>query len=253
MAETGSPIDAVKHVGTTGPAPVVILCEHASNAFPEPFGVLGLEEEVRQSHVAWDPGALGIAERLSAAWHVPLVHALVSRLIYDCNRPPESPDAMPVKSEIHEVPGNRDLSPSERAQRVEGVYRPFVAAVDAAIAAARPRALVTIHSFTPVYFGRHRSVEIGILYDDDARLAEALLAQDWNGLDVRGNEPYGPEDGVTHSLRLHAISRGLPNVMIEIRNDLLATPDAAEAVFAVLSRNLAAALAAIGVELGEVA
>ncbi|HHS94611.1 MAG TPA: N-formylglutamate amidohydrolase [Rhodobacterales bacterium] len=253
MAEAGSSSDAVKHVGTTGPAPVVILCEHASNAFPEPFGALGLEAEVRQSHVAWDPGALGIAERLSSTWNVPLVHAGVSRLIYDCNRPPDSPDAMPVKSEIFDIPGNRDLTPSERAQRVEGVYRPFVAAVDAAIEAAHPHALVTIHSFTPVYFGKQRSVEIGILYDEDALLAEALLAQDWNGYDVRGNEPYGPEDGVTHSLRLHAISRGLPNVMIEIRNDLLATPEGAEAVFVVLSRNLGAALAAIGVELGEVA
>lgn len=253
MTETGSLIDAVTTLGPPGPAPVLILCEHASNAFPAPFGALGLDDAVRQSHVAWDPGALDISKRLAAAWHVPLVHSAVSRLIYDCNRPPEAADAMPATSEIFDIPGNRDLTPADRAARADAVYWPFVAAVDAAVAAAQPGAIVTIHSFTPVYHGRQRAVEIGVLFDSDTRLADALLAQDWAGFDVRGNEPYGPEDGVTHSLKLHAVSRGLANVMIEIRNDLLATPDGADAVFSVLEPNLAKALAAIGVGLGEAA
>lgn len=253
MTDTGSPFVAVKTLGMSGLAPVLLICEHASNDFPAPFGTLGLDEAARQSHAAWDPGALDMAKRLSQAWGVPLVHSNVSRLIYDCNRPPEAPGAMPETSEVFEIPGNRGLSQDERDRRTRAVYEPFVAAVDAAIATARPGAIVTIHSFTPVYFGTPRAVEIGVLFDDDARLAEAMLAQDWDGFTVAGNEPYGPEDGVTHSLRLHALSRGLPNVMIEIRNDLLATPEGAARVFTVLESNLAKALAAIGVGLGEAA
>lgn len=246
-------MEAVKIVGPKGPAPLLLLCEHAANAFPAPFGTLGLEASVRESHAAWDPGALAMARRLSDAWGVPLVQSTVSRLIYDCNRPPDAPDAMPERSEVFEIPGNRDLSPAERARRTKAIYTPFVAAVDAAIEAARPAALVTIHSFTPVYFGAPRAVEIGVLYDADARLAEALLALDWGGFDARGNEPYGPADGVTHSLKLHALSRGLPNVMIEIRNDLLASKERADAVFAVLRTNLEKALARIGVAMEKAA
>ena len=124
-----------------------------------------------------------------------------------------------------------------------------MAGVDAAIARATPQAIVTIHSFTPVYFGKHRSVEIGILYDRDTQLADALLSQDWGPFKVRGNDPYGPEDGVTHSLKLHGLSRGLPNVMIEVRNDLLADATGREAVFQLLSRNLAHALDQFGIVL----
>lgn len=253
MTESGMPMKTVETLGLTGPAPVLLLCEHASNAFPDAFGTLGLDADAQASHAAWDPGALDIARRLSALWGVPLVHGTVSRLVYDCNRPPEAPDAMPVRSEAFDIPGNRDLSEAERQHRVETVYRPFVTAVDAAVAQARPGAIVTLHSFTPVYNGQTRTVEIGILHDVDRRLSDALLAQDWGGYDARGNEPYGPDDGVTHSLQLHALTRGLPNVMIEIRNDLLATPQSAGAVFDLLAANLSGALERIGVDVGEAA
>lgn len=253
MTEAGTRSDAVTTRGPTGPAPVLLLCEHASNAFPAEFGTLGIDDTVRRSHAAWDPGALDVALRLSKDWGAPLVHGNVSRLVYDCNRPPEAADAMPAKSEIYEIPGNRDLGADERERRTQAIYRPFVAAVDAAIAAARPGAIVTLHSFTPVYLGTPRAVEIGVLFDADTRLADALLAQDWRGYDVRPNDPYGPADGVTHSLKLHAVSRGLPNVMIEIRNDLLAEPAAADAVYTVLEANLVRALGRVGVGLGEAA
>jgi len=249
MRQSGAPIEAVKTLGPDGPAPVLLLCEHASNAFPDAFGTLGLDAATRTSHAAWDPGALALAARLSSALSVPLVHGTVSRLVYDCNRPPDAPDAIPARSELHEIPGNRDLTEAARAARVAAVYTPFVAAVDAAVARAAPQAIVTIHSFTPVYFGKPRSVEIGILYDRDTQLADALLSEDWGGRKVRGNEPYGPQDGVTHSLKLHGVARGLPNAMIEVRNDLLDDPVSREAVFRLISRNLAHALDRFGIGL----
>lgn len=80
-----------------------------------------------------------------------------------------------------------------------------------------------MHSFTPVYHGVKRAVEIGVLHDADSRLADAMLmrAADTSLYRIARNEPYGPADGVTHTLQLHGLRHGLPNVMIEVRNDLI--------------------------------
>ncbi len=212
---------AVRVINGCGKGGVLLLCEHASAHIPARYGGLGLRADWRDSHAAWDPGALALAQVLSSALNAPLVAGAVSRLVYDCNRPPSSPSAMPERSEVVEVPGNVGLTPEARAERVESVYAPFVAAVEAQLGRA-PRALVTVHSFTPLWHGTPRETEIGLLHDSDARLAEAMLARAPQGRVVHLNRPYGPEDGVTHSLQLHG--KGLPNVMIEARNDLLTTP-----------------------------
>ncbi|MGR6468911.1 N-formylglutamate amidohydrolase [Rhizobium sp. PAMB 3182] len=221
--------DPVGVVNPGGAGDILIVCEHASSRLPASVGDLGLTDEVLKSHVAWDPGALAVAERLSVAFDAPLVYQQFSRLVYDCNRPPESPGAMPEVSEIYDIPGNRNLSEQERNARVEALYLPFHSRVEDVIAAreaaARGTVLVTMHSFTPVYFGKQREVEIGILHDDDARLADRMLSACTDAdspYRVRRNEPYGPADGVTHTLNLHAKARGMLNVMIEVRNDLIA-------------------------------
>ncbi len=200
----------------------VIACEHASHHIPDEFAGLGLAPEARRAHVAWDPGAKAVAAGLAERLGAPLVAATVSRLVYDINRPPEAPDAIPETSEVFEIPGNRGLSAAQKAARAARIHAPFHAALARLLAAAPEAALVTMHSFTPVWFGKPRAVELGILHDADPRLADAVLAAAPHGIDARRNEPYGPEHGVTHTLRLHAIPEGRPNVMIEIRNDLIA-------------------------------
>ncbi|WP_088633705.1 N-formylglutamate amidohydrolase [Phaeobacter sp. 22II1-1F12B] len=226
MPQDQTAIAAATFEGAAAPAPVLLVCEHASCDFPEEFGDLGLSDEVRQSHVAWDPGALALSRQLAAALQAPLVFGQVSRLLYDCNRPPEAQDAIPAKSEIYEIPGNMGLSDEAKAERVSRIYDPFCAAMDKALEDVQPAMMVTVHSFTPVYFGAKRDVEIGILHDEDTRLADALL-EELAGAPhkVERNQPYGPQDGVTHSLKRHAMSRGIANVMLEIRNDLLNRPE----------------------------
>lgn len=238
-------VTAVHTDGPTGPAPVLVVCEHASNHFPAHFGTLGLDAEARMSHAAWDPGALDQARRLAQALNAPLVHGGVSRLIYDCNRPPEAPGAITAQSERFAVPGNQNLTPSERQARVDLVYTPFSKAVGNAIVTARPHALITMHSFTPVYHGTKRDVEIGILHDTDTRLADALLAALADApYQVARNAPYGPEDGVTHTLREHALPGQLLNVMIELRSDLLENETGRERIAAILLKGLQSALSA---------
>lgn len=211
----------------------LIVCEHASNAVPEEYRDLGLDAETLQCHIAWDPGALDVAERLSALLDAPLLFQTVSRLLYDCNRPPHEPSSIPARSEIFDVPGNQELTDEDRRARAGRFYFPFRDSLAAEIAARpAPPVIVTVHSFTPVYHGVKRDVEIGILHDTDARLADAMLAAagDGAGFVVRRNEPYGPQDGVTHTLREHALPHGLANVMIEVRNDLLASPESRAAM-----------------------
>ena len=205
---------------------VLIVCEHASNAIPPEFGDLGLDPMARQSHIAWDPGAVEVAREMRRLLGADLVAGSVSRLLYDCNRPPEAPSAMPAESEVYWIAGNANLTVKDRALRTEQIYQPFRAALELILDSREAGLLLTIHSFTPVYHGVRRTCEIGILHDADIRLAEALLAAAPARFPylLERNVPYSATDGVTHTLRRHAIPRGWPNVMIEIRNDLIETP-----------------------------
>lgn len=218
------------------PGRFLILCEHAAAVFPARWGDLGLTKEQARAHIAWDPGALGVARGLARRLEAVLVHAPVSRLVYDCNRAPDMPGAMSAKSEIHEIPGNAALSPQDRLARTEAVYLPWVSGLHDLIArrialGLRP-VVVTVHSFTPVYFGKKRLVEFGIIHDADPSLSVAVLnaAHKLTRLNAQLNAPYSAADDVTHTLRLAATPYGLPNVMLEIRSDLIATPDAEEAM-----------------------
>ena len=211
----------------SGRGEVLLICEHASSRLPERYGDLGLSQEALGSHIAWDPGALAVSQLMSRTLDATLIYQRFSRLIYDCNRPPESPAAMRDVSEIFRIPGNENLSEAERSLRTTSLYMPFHGGIREEIAARRARGqqtvLVTVHSFTPVYFGKVRDVEIGILHDKDSRLADRMLAlaADTQLYRLERNEPYGPADGVTHTLEVHALPAGLLNVMIEIRNDLI--------------------------------
>jgi predicted N-formylglutamate amidohydrolase len=213
-------------VNAEGRSPYVLVCEHASRHLPRRLGSLGLSEAERESHIAWDLGAEKVARLLSRLMDAPLLLQRYSRLAYDCNRPPESADAIPEVSELTQVPGNRRLSPEDRLARMREIYRPFHDGVSLLLdrrAAGGVRSLVvSIHSFTPVYKGKPRSVELGILHDRDTTLS-AKLIKSFPNIDARLNEPYGPKDGVLHTLNLHGFARGLQHAMIEIRNDLVAT------------------------------
>jgi len=213
-------------------APIVLVCEHASNRIPAALDGLGLDDAARASHAAWDIGALALARALSTRLDAPLVRSRVSRLVYDCNRPPEAPGAMPDRSEAFAVPGNRDLTEAQRASRVRDVYKPFRDLLARTLDARGPCTVITVHSFTPVYDGVARAVELGLLHDADPALAQAMLRAAPSHLDLQTelNQPYSAADGVTHTLREHATPRSLPNVMIEVRNDLLGDTPAIEKI-----------------------
>ncbi|MCJ7599571.1 MAG: N-formylglutamate amidohydrolase [Methyloceanibacter sp.] len=208
-----------------GAGPFVIVCDHASNRIPDEYKSFGYAEDALQTHIAWDPGALAVSRRLSALLDAPLLWPDVSRLVIDCNRPPDSSSLIVTESEGQPVPANRAVSEAERSRRLDRIHRAYHEAIDSCLArrlAARlPTALVAVHSFTPVYFGKARPWQVGIVFDDDCRMADALvrgLKAD-KALTVGANEPYSPADQVYYTVARHAGPRGLPAAMIEIRND----------------------------------
>ena len=153
------PEKTVKVYNANAPHPVILVCEHASAFIPAEFNQLGLNDAVAESHIAWDPGASAVAHFLANGLNAVLVESTVSRLVYDCNRPPESPTAVPHRSEIYDVPGNKDLLDGPRNARAHDYYFPFKHALTQTIAdhTGTP-ILVTIHSFTPVYHGEPLSL-----------------------------------------------------------------------------------------------
>lgn len=246
-------------VNQDGQSEVVLICEHAGRRIPPALNGLGIAAEYRSSHIIWDIGARGLALKLSEKLDAALAMQRYSRLVYDCNRDWGAHDEVPAKIDYIDVPGNRDLTVAQRQLRRNTVYTPFRDGtrrlIDYRLRHGRVKALVTVHSFTPVFGGQVRDLDIGIIHDSDKRLADIMLSRTAprNGLDIRRNEPYSPSRGVTHTLKVHGIARGLPNVMIEIRNDHIVS-DAGQSTFAGLvadwiQRSVDQALLAAGSDL----
>lgn len=238
---------AVRVVNPAGRAPVCLVCEHASAVIPQSLDDLGLLKSDRYSHAVWDIGAEKLALRLSELLDAPAVLGGVSRLVHDCNRPPERADAMPARVETINIPGNRDLSDAERQARVREVYDAFHRTLtDRLEGFAEPPALVTVHSFTPRWHSEPRTAEIGLLQDEDPALAQAMLRASEGAFRVELDVPYSAADGVTHMLARHGTRRGLQNVMIEVRNDLLTSENQMGEIAVELEGMLIAALALKG-------
>lgn len=212
----------------TGTSPWLLVCEHASNYIPASFRNLGLDAGALTEHIAWDPGAVEVARGLASLIDAPLVESRLSRLIIDCNRALDAPDLVPELCETTVIPANRSLDPRQREERIALSHRPFHAQIERLITTRMKRGLpswlVTIHSFTPVYRGVARPWQVGIIHDNDTRVAAPLIAalREDATLDVGVNEPYSPADGVYYTLQRHARPHNKPCVMIEIRNNEIA-------------------------------
>jgi predicted N-formylglutamate amidohydrolase len=212
-----------------GSAPVLLTCDHASNAIPRALGWLGLAPQQVGQHIGWDIGAAAVTRLLAPALDAPAVLSGYSRLVIDCNRDPGDLSSIAEVSDGVAVPGNLGLSKRARIQRRAACFDPFHGAIQARIdtllAARIVPALLSIHSFTPVMNGRDRPWHVGILWDKDGRIALPLLAalRGDGAITVGDNEPYSAREPTGYTVRHHAASRGLPHVAVELRQDLIAT------------------------------
>ncbi|MCC7272607.1 MAG: N-formylglutamate amidohydrolase [Alphaproteobacteria bacterium] len=239
---------AVTVTDADGRSPFVVTCDHASNRVPRRLAGLGLSEAERDRHIAWDIGALAVARRLAARLGAPLVAAGYSRLVIDLNRPLAARDLMAEISDATPVPGNHGLSPADRQARIDQLFRPYHAAISALLdrraAAGRPSLLVCQHSFTPrLSGGAARPWHIGLAPGRDRRFGELLAAalRRDPALVVGWDEPYAIGPASDYGVPVHGDGRGIPAVLIEIRQDGVAG-DAGAARWA---DRLAGSLAAI--------
>ncbi|MEQ1854431.1 MAG: N-formylglutamate amidohydrolase [Chthoniobacteraceae bacterium] len=226
------------------PAPFVITCDHAGQLIPRRLGDLGVSAAERARHIGWDIGALGVARMLAVRLDAVLIAQRYSRLVIDCNRPPDNPDLCCERSEATDIPGNRGLDLHARAERLAAIHAPYHAAIAAVLekrtAAGRASIYMAVHSFTPRHHRVDRPWHVGVVHGRDVRLATPLLERlrAEPGIVVGDNEPYCIDEK-DHGIPAHAEARGLPHVLLELRQDLIASVGGQQA----WGERLAAALA----------
>lgn len=214
-------------VDRRGSAGCLVVADHAGNAVPASLQGLGLAQDVFNEHIAVDIGsratAVLLAERLGAS----LVLGNYSRLVVDLNRNLDDPTAFIPVSDGVVVPGNQHLDAEDKKQRGDSIYRPYHDAIDSLIDDFLGRGtvpvMISVHSFTPVLLNQHRPWHIGVLWDKDPRIALPLLERlrQNRALIVGDNEPYSGRHYADHTVDHHGEGRGLANVSIELRQDLL--------------------------------
>jgi predicted N-formylglutamate amidohydrolase len=215
--------------GSDEHSPFVIVCDHAGARLPRRLGSLGLSARELDSHIAWDIGAVGVAQPLACALGAFLVWQPYSRLVIDCNRPLDATDSIAGHSGGMFIPGNANPGWDEARARTREIFQPYHAVIRAELdrrkAADLPTVFVSIHSFTPVLLDKPRPWHIGVLSHRDERLALPLLSllHAEGDLVVGHNEPYAAQEASDYSLIEHGEKRGLVTVELEIRQDLIAT------------------------------
>jgi|SRR5579862_1299811 len=218
---------AVLEVGRDRSSAFVIAVDHASARIPRRLRRLGLPAAELERHIAWDIGALEIAQRMAADLDAPLLATNYSRLVIDCNRDPRVPSSIPTIGELVDIPGNAGLSEEEALARRHEIFEPYHARLrellDARERAGRPTILVAQHTMTDVFKGVRRAMHAAVLYNRDRRFAalvlEALRRE--SGLIVADNQPYFLSDETDYTIPRHAEARGLLHAEIEVRQDLV--------------------------------
>jgi predicted N-formylglutamate amidohydrolase len=205
----------------------LFTCDHASKRIPSALGDLGLPASERERHIAWDIGALGVAERLGMHFNATLIAQNYSRLVIDCNRPPHATSSIPRISEETVIPGNEDLSNGEAEARRREIFAPYHEEISTRLddrsAAEQETILVSLHSFTPVYKREERPWHIGLLYNRDERFAAPLrdLLSAPGDLVIGDNAPYAVSDETDYTIPVHGEARRLHHILLEVRQDLI--------------------------------
>jgi predicted N-formylglutamate amidohydrolase len=216
-------------VGEDRPGRWLVTCDHAANTVPPEVngGSLGISDADMARHIAWDPGAAGVAWALAEMLDSPAILSNFSRLVIDPNRGEDDPTLIMKLYDGTIIPANRHVPAEERIRRLDAYHRPYHRAQERLAARQPDTVLLAIHSFTQQLRGREpRPWHIGILHGKDSRLALPLLRRlrAETDLCVGENEPYGGHlDG--DSVDRHAIIPGRANVLVELRNDLIRTEE----------------------------
>lgn len=206
-------------------APVFLTCEHASQRLPEGYVWPEHDRRLVGTHWAYDLGARELTLELAQALDASAVLSRFTRLLADPNRDEDHDDVFRSLAEGEPVLLNVGLSEQERARRIERYHRPYHAALDAELARVNAPVLFSIHSFTPVYQGEPRSVQLGVLFNEDEADALRLgytLQERFE--QVAYNEPWSGRMGLIYAAERHARRHGKVALELEVRQDLAVDP-----------------------------
>lgn len=205
---------------------IIITCEHAGNVVPEKYiSLFAGAEEVLKSHRGWDPGAFEVANGLADQLHAPLFSMAITRLLIEMNR---SLDSAALFSEFTSA-----LSPNEKTTLIAEFYSPYYHSIEEAILQSeKPTLHLSIHSFTPVFNGTSRFVDIGLLFDPASIQEKEFCVRVKKMLDHQlpefktvFNEPYkGTDDGIAEILRKKFPGSDYLGIEIELNQKFAGTP-----------------------------
>ncbi|TFG93495.1 MAG: N-formylglutamate amidohydrolase [Myxococcales bacterium] len=234
------PVELVGDPAAGGP--FVFTCEHASNELPE-WQPEATERATLAAHWGWDIGAADLTRALAKQTGSCAVLSRFSRLVCDPNRDPSERSF--VVDAIDGVPlsWNRAVDAAERDRREARYFAPYHEAIDHTLSIRRAVGtelrLCSIHSFTPVYLGLARPMEVGVLFDtwDEHawRLEGALAAE---GFAAVLNAPYSGRDGLIYAAKRHGCAHGLVYLELEVRQDLIDAPARAVEIASRIARAL---------------
>ena len=221
----------------------VVTCEHAGNTVPLNYAHLFHgKEEILQSHRGWDPGAVEVAAALSKELSAPFFICETTRLLVEPNRSLHSESLFSEYSQ--------SLTEAEKNHLLENYYHPHRSAVEQLIRNSSDGILhLSIHTFTPVWDGRERIIDLGLLFDPD-RNNEAKVCEDYRtklkkslpAMNIEFNAPYkGIDDGFTTYLRTQFDNDRYLGIEIEINQKFVGTEK-----LKAISKALSASLRALG-------
>jgi len=222
-------------------SPYLLVGDHAGVAIPRTLGDLGLPPEAFLRHIAVDIGICGLGPLLADRLGACFISQHYSRLVIDCNRDPARADAIAEVSDGTDIPANLGLTPADRQARIEAIFQPYHARIatelDWRAAQGLPTVMIALHSFTPVMRAFARPWRYGVLHLPGSAFSDAALAalREAFGDDLVGdNEPYRMDD-IDFTVPHHAIARGLDYLELEVRQDLLETPEGQAEVAAAIA------------------
>jgi predicted N-formylglutamate amidohydrolase len=231
-----------------GDFPAVLLVEHARSFIPPEMNGLGVAPADIETHIGWDIGIEGVTRGVSDALNAPAVYCLYSRLIIDVNRPLDNAELIRPESDGIDIPGNQHLSDEERAARIDRIFYPYHDAAEDLVTRAMKKhgrpAVIAMHSCTPqLRGGAFRPWEIGLSTYGSEDLMRALAdVLKGEGFNVGLHDPYDARELPGMSLDTHGHAKGLPDLLIEIRQDQIADEAGQERWAGVMARAFRKAL-----------
>jgi predicted N-formylglutamate amidohydrolase len=209
--------DAWKFIQGNKCPEILLIADHASNHVPEDIA-LGVNPACLNTHIAIDLGVAALAKQLGFT----AILGGVSRLVIDLNREADAPGLIPLSSDGIDIPGNHS---ADLAERIARFWQPYHDRIAQRTVEARPKLLVSLHSFTPQLATKpdeERPWEIGILYNQDDRAARiAIPLLEAAGVVVGDQLPYSGKY-LNATMNLHGEANGIAYLGIEMRQDLIA-------------------------------